>query len=116
MKMTDDMKIPFRTLDQVRDCLARDRARSKKGKRIDLSMARLMLRHGRLTPEARAYVEDLQMTHDQILARLAVLQQQLQLLETFLSALETLTPRSNIYEIRNYTGAADASRPRRRGD
>lgn len=56
-KMADDMGMPLRTLDQVRDCLAYDKARSKKGERIDLSMARLMLRHGRLTPEARAYVE-----------------------------------------------------------
>lgn len=49
--------IPLRTLDQVRDTLARDKARSKKGARIDLSMARLMLNAGRLTDDARAYVE-----------------------------------------------------------
>lgn len=49
--------IPLRTLDQVRNTLARDKARSKKGARIDLSMARLMLKAGRLTDEAREYVE-----------------------------------------------------------
>lgn len=50
--------IPLRTLEQVRTTLARDKARSKKGARIDLSMARLMLKAGRLTPGARAYVEN----------------------------------------------------------
>jgi hypothetical protein len=49
--------IPLRTLEQVRDTLARDKKRSKKGDRIDLSIARLMLKAGRLTDEARAYVE-----------------------------------------------------------
>lgn len=48
--------IPLRTLDQVRDTLARDKARSRKGQRIDLSMALLMLKAGRLTDEAREYV------------------------------------------------------------
>jgi hypothetical protein len=56
-QMAEQQGIPLRTLGDVRDCLARDKARSKKGERIDLSMARLMLRHGRLTDEARAYVE-----------------------------------------------------------
>jgi len=45
--------IPLRTLDDVRDTLARDK---KKGDGTDIAMARLMLRHGRLTDEARAYV------------------------------------------------------------
>jgi hypothetical protein len=49
--------IPLRTLEQVKACLARDKARSRKGERIDLAMARLMLKAGRLTAEARAYVE-----------------------------------------------------------
>lgn len=48
--------IPLRTLEQVRTTLARDKARSKKGARIDIAMARLMLKAGRLTPEAREYV------------------------------------------------------------
>lgn len=43
--------IPLRTLDQVRDALTK----AKKNK-ADVSMARLMLRHGRLTDEARTYI------------------------------------------------------------
>lgn len=54
----DKAGIPLRTVDDVTRELARDKARSKKGVRIDLTMARLMLRFGRLTPEARAYVEN----------------------------------------------------------
>lgn len=45
------MGIPLRTLDEVKAALAR----AKKTK-ADASMARLMLKHGRLTDEARAYV------------------------------------------------------------
>lgn len=52
----DALGMPRRTLDQVRAALARDKARSKKGERIDISMARLMLNHGRLEDAARAYV------------------------------------------------------------
>jgi hypothetical protein len=48
---------PLRTLDQVRGTLARDKARAKgKNAGLDISMARLMLKAGRLTPEARDYV------------------------------------------------------------
>lgn len=43
--------IPLRTLDDVRA----DLAQAKKNK-CETSVARLMLRHGRLTDEARAYV------------------------------------------------------------
>lgn len=43
--------IPLRTLDQVKKCLLQ--ARETKA---DISMARLMLRAGRLTNEAKAYV------------------------------------------------------------
>ena len=43
--------IPLRTLDQVQRCLAQ----AKKTK-ADVSMGRLMLRAGRLTDDARAYV------------------------------------------------------------
>jgi hypothetical protein len=43
--------MPLRTLDQVRECLQQAR-RTK----ADAAMARLMLRHGRLTDKARAYV------------------------------------------------------------
>lgn len=45
--------IPLRTLDDVRTCLERDK---KKPGNVDVRMARMMLRHGRLTDEARAYV------------------------------------------------------------
>lgn len=43
--------IPLRTLDDVKAALER----AKKTK-ADASLARVMLRHGRLTDEARAYV------------------------------------------------------------
>jgi hypothetical protein len=49
--------IPQRTLEQVRATLARDKKRSKPGARIDVAMANLMLKTGRLTDEARVYVE-----------------------------------------------------------
>jgi len=49
----EQMGIPLRTLDDVRAALERDKA---KGNGTHVSMARLMLRHGRLTDEARAYV------------------------------------------------------------
>jgi hypothetical protein len=45
--------IPLRTLDDVRSNLAADK---RKGDGTDVAMARLMLRHGRLTDEARDYV------------------------------------------------------------
>ena len=44
--------IPLRTLDQVREALAR----AKKTK-ADAAMARLMLRHGRMTEDARQFVQ-----------------------------------------------------------
>jgi hypothetical protein len=43
--------IPLRTLEQVKATLA---AAKKQGS--DMASARLMLKHGRLTDEARAYV------------------------------------------------------------
>lgn len=43
--------IPLRTLDQVRAVLSEAKRRG-----TDISMARLMLRHGRMTDEARNYV------------------------------------------------------------
>lgn len=54
----DKTGIPLRTLEQVKDTLARDKKRSRKGARIDLSIARLMLLAGRLTDEARTYVQE----------------------------------------------------------
>lgn len=45
--------IPLRTLDQVQAALAQ----AKKNK-ADEAMARLMLRHGRLTDEAILYIGD----------------------------------------------------------
>lgn len=47
------MGIPFRTLNDVRATLAADK---KKGDGTDRAMARIMLRHGRLTDEARAWL------------------------------------------------------------
>lgn len=44
--------IPRRTLDQVRDTLAKAKKKS-----ADMSCARLMAAHGRLTDEAMAYVK-----------------------------------------------------------
>jgi hypothetical protein len=48
----DRRRMPLRTIKQVRNCL--DKARKTDA---DKPMARLMLRHGRLTDEARAFVE-----------------------------------------------------------
>lgn len=45
--------IPLRTLDQVRDALAK-----AKKKNSDMSFARLMADHGRLTSDAMAYVKE----------------------------------------------------------
>jgi hypothetical protein len=45
--------IPLRTLEQVQHGLAKAKAKKTKA---DKSLARLMLRHGRLTEQARAYV------------------------------------------------------------
>jgi len=50
-KMADDMGMPLRTLEQVKEGLA-----LAKENKADAAMARLMLRHGRLTDEARAFV------------------------------------------------------------
>lgn len=50
----DRKGLPLRTLDDVRTALQQDK--KKKGA-VDVKMARLMLRFGRLTDEARAYVE-----------------------------------------------------------
>jgi len=49
----DQKGIPLRTLDQVKAALAQ----AKKNK-ADAKMARLMLRHGRLTDEAILYIGD----------------------------------------------------------
>lgn len=49
----DKATLPLRTLEQVKECLARDK--KKKGQ-VDVKIARMMLRFGRLTDEARAYV------------------------------------------------------------
>ena len=43
-----------RTLDDVRACLERDR---KKRNKCDITMARLMVKHGNLTDEARAFAQ-----------------------------------------------------------
>lgn len=50
-KQAADKGIPLRTLDNVKAALAQ----AKKAD-ADIRMARLMLRHGRLTDEAREYV------------------------------------------------------------
>lgn len=47
----DRLGIPLRTVDDVREAL--EQARAQKS---DAIMARLMLKHGRLTDEARAFV------------------------------------------------------------
>jgi hypothetical protein len=47
----EQQNIPLRTLDQIRNGL-----RIAKKTNADHTMARLMLNHGRLTAEARAYV------------------------------------------------------------
>lgn len=50
-KIAEQQNIPFRTLDQVREALA-----LAKAKKSDKEMARLMLKHGRLAPDALQYV------------------------------------------------------------
>jgi len=50
-KAAKQQGIPLRTREQVRADLAEAKTRD-----ADISMARLMLRHGRLTDEAREYV------------------------------------------------------------
>ena len=50
-KVSEENGIPLRTLDQVKDTLAK----AKKAGSDDI-FARMMLNHGRLTDEARAYV------------------------------------------------------------
>jgi hypothetical protein len=52
-KAAEKRGIPLRTLDQVREALAQAKKRD-----ADESMARLMLRHGRLTDEAILYIGD----------------------------------------------------------
>lgn len=55
--LSEERGVPLRTLDQVKAGLAEDKAHAKgKNANLDKSMARLMLRHGRLTDEARAWV------------------------------------------------------------
>lgn len=51
----DAMNPAPRTLEQVRETLTRIKAKSKGG--ADKTMARMMLTHGRLTDDARAFVE-----------------------------------------------------------
>ncbi len=52
-KMAEQQNIPLRALDQVKSDLAADAARDPE---IAKAMARMMLRHGRLTEEARDYI------------------------------------------------------------
>ena len=52
-KAAEEKGIQLRTLDQVRESLAQAKKRD-----ADESMARLMLRHGRLTDEAILYIGD----------------------------------------------------------
>jgi len=52
-KAAKEQGIPLRTLDQVREALAQAKNRD-----TDESMARLMLRLGRLTDEAILYIRD----------------------------------------------------------
>ena len=56
--VADDQNIPLRTIEQVRDSIERAR-RYKTEKRL----AQLMLKHGRLTPDARAFLQT-ELTHD----------------------------------------------------
>ena len=49
----EERGVPLRTLDQVRKALE-----AAKKNKADASMARLMLRHGRLTDEAILYIGD----------------------------------------------------------
>lgn len=51
--LADKQGIALRTLSDVKATLSADKA---KGDGTDVAMARLMLKHGRLTDEARAYV------------------------------------------------------------
>jgi hypothetical protein len=51
----DKAGMPLRTLDQVKACLASDK--KKKGN-VDVRMARMMLRWGRLTDEAILWLGD----------------------------------------------------------
>lgn len=48
----DRLGIPPRTVDDVRKCLTKAALRG-----VDTAMANLMLAHGRLTDEARAFVQ-----------------------------------------------------------
>lgn len=48
----DRLGIPLRTVEDVREALTKAKAKG-----ADKSMARLMLNHGRLTDDARAFVE-----------------------------------------------------------
>lgn len=52
-KIAEQQNIPLRTLDDVRTTL--DHAKTLEAG-TDAAMARLMLRHGRLTEKARAWV------------------------------------------------------------
>jgi hypothetical protein len=52
-RFADQQNIPLRTLDDVKADLAADHRRDPE---IAEAMARLMLKHGRLTDEARNYV------------------------------------------------------------
>lgn len=50
-KIAEQQGIPLRTLDDVLEALE-----TAKNTKADVALARLMLRHGRLTDEAREYV------------------------------------------------------------
>lgn len=54
-KHADRMGLPSRTLEQVQTDLANA---AKRDPETAQAMARLMLRHGRLTLEARRYLQD----------------------------------------------------------
>lgn len=51
--IAEQLGIPLRTLDQVRESIAHAKTRDAG---CDEAMARLMLRHGRLTNEAREWL------------------------------------------------------------
>lgn len=50
--IADDLKFPLRTIEQVRDSMERARRDG-----MEKQLAQLMLKHGRLTPDARAFLQ-----------------------------------------------------------
>jgi hypothetical protein len=58
-RRADEMGIPLRTLEQVKADLTDAKKRSKgKNAGMDIALARLMLKAGRLTDEAILYIGD----------------------------------------------------------